>query len=125
MRITFAVMAALLALSACGSASEEVEVEGGPTIEFTQIGKPDGPIYTFVFTAPIDAEKLTQAAKQRCGAAQWCKVMGWTDKTKVAAAFPMTEPEAMAVQYNFTINRSTGLEEAVLSCPAFAEQCIE
>ena len=75
-----------------------------------------------------EAPALLAAAKDRCGAAAFCKVLGWTDPTKVAKALPMLDGEAEAVTFSYTFNRATGYEQTLWDCRVFPQadraQCL-
>lgn len=70
-------------------------------------------IFAVVFDPSSDRSAVEKAARDLCGSRQWCKVLGWTDEAFAGRAFPLTDREADATALSLTINRASGLDEAV------------
>lgn len=102
---------ALLAasLAACAGPSDKTD-----EIDWHPMG-PAG-IESFVIPAGADLDALRSAAKDRCAARAFCKLLGFAGEAARARAMPMTDPEAAAVRFDYTVNRATGLEQAIAAC---------
>ena len=57
-----------------------------------------------------DREATLAFSRRLCGNAEVCFVLFWTDPSKVAAGFPITEREAGAMVASYRRNRSTGAD---------------
>jgi hypothetical protein len=90
------------------SASFDFQPLGAVPDTFTLILKPDAK------TADIEA-----AARAHCGARSFCKVLGWIDPSRVARGMPMTDRELLGQVFNYSLNRSTGLDRAEFDCQQF------
>lgn len=71
--------------------------------------------YAVVFPPAASQAAVEGEARRKCAGKQWCKILGWTDPAYVATALPMTDREAAAQKFALTINRASGLDEAVWS----------
>ena len=71
---------------------------------------------TMILPADLPADQWDDAARKECGDRQWCKVFGWTDASFVARAMPMTDREAGALTFSYSLNRATGLDQALWDC---------
>ncbi len=69
--------------------------------------------FAVVFSASDDRAGVEAAAREKCQGRQWCKVLGWIDPAYAATAMPMTDREVQAQAFSLTINRSSGMDEAV------------
>lgn len=69
--------------------------------------------YAVVFSPQASRDDVEAEARKRCDGKQWCKVLGWTDAGYVATALPMTDREVSRQVFALTINRASGLDEAI------------
>lgn len=76
----------------------------------------------------MPAEGMLAAAKDKCGREQMCQVLAWTDRNAAARALPMTDPELAALAFSYSINRSSGHEQATWDCKRYPrnnpEECM-
>lgn len=72
--------------------------------------------YAGHFEPNTNADALTNKARDTCGTADQCMVFGWTDPSKQARGFPMTDREAQSLAFQYTINRLNGTEETRFRC---------
>jgi len=85
--------------------------------KFEKITK--GQVYAMLADPAMPAEKYLDYAKAKCVGQEWCKVMGWTDAKNKASAMPMLQREVDAQVFDYTLNRSTDLEQALWNCRVF------
>lgn len=83
-----------------------------PPADHTVTGR-HGPLVYIVMSeaAPRSAHAWRLAVRDACGKAHICNAKIWTDPTRAAQGFPMTELEANAIQAAYLINRATGADE--------------
>ncbi|MGE0178957.1 MAG: hypothetical protein AB7O91_03950 [Sphingomonas sp.] len=106
------------------AAAPAPEKAAAPAPAFSAIGRD---IHAMVFDPAMAAEAIRDAAKDRCGAAAFCQVHGWTARREAARAMPMTDPEVAAMGFTYTVNRSSGFESAMWDCrrwPRPAAECL-
>jgi len=109
-----------LGLAACSdqAAPQNAEASAPPErVRFTEQRLIAADTYAVVFPADAGRAAVEAAARERCEGRQWCKVLGWTDQSSAASALPMTDREAEAQAFSLTINRASGMDEAVWSDP--------
>jgi hypothetical protein len=106
----FVAIAALL--SSCGPATPDAK----PGIEFKSIGRN---LYAGEIPVGFSKVEIELAARNTCGSAPMCDVFGWRDKTRVAAALPMTDDEANALSFKYVINRTTSFQSTLWDCTQF------
>ncbi len=82
---------------------------------FSQVRTIAPDTYAVVFSSEASRDDVEVEARKRCSGKQWCKVLGWTDPDYVATAMPMTDREVSRQVFALTINRASGLDEAVWS----------
>jgi hypothetical protein len=102
-----AMVGLVLALAACGGSSSP---------EFRQM--PGQSVYAMIVPKGADPATLPALAKGQCGTAPQCNVYGWPEGA-AAAALPMTDQEAAALLFSYSLNRSTGYEQAVWNCRVY------
>lgn len=61
-------------------------------------------------------DSLEKAARAVCEGQTHCSVYGWRDASQAASAMPMLEREQAALDFSYTLNRSTGLERVLWNC---------
>ena len=86
----------------------------GAEPEFRLIGGKS--IFAMTFDPNSDPEAILAAARKRCSEFLHCQVQAWTQPDRAAGAFPMTDREVEAVAFSYTLNRTTGLDEASWEC---------
>lgn len=79
----------------------------------------DLPAYTVLLEPGVASQTLTDKARDLCGAASHCIVTAWTDSASVGRGWPLTDREAAAAVYTYSVNRTTGYEGEVWDCEAF------
>lgn len=104
---------ALLAVSACGEPAAPPVASSD--VDFSRSDEISTDAFAVVFDSSAGRSEVEVAARELCGARQWCKVFGWTDATSAARALPMTDRELEAQVFSLTINRASGMDEAVWS----------
>lgn len=77
--------------------------------------------YAMIIPQGMEPAEMPIAAKERCGTATYCKVLGWTYRSKAARALPMLDDEVNALVFDYTLNRSGGAEEALWDCKRFPQ----
>lgn len=129
---------ALATLAACTEApSEQAEAPEpaaadepeatGPEFEFTAMAQPG--YWAMLIPEGADAEQIELAAREQCGTASSCSVLGWTDERYLARAMPMTDREVDQLAVSYQLNRASGHEQLMWDCDRFAQEdpaaCIE
>jgi Cell Wall Hydrolase len=78
---------------------------------------------TGTFLLKVDAKTepalLADMARSACGARDYCKVMGWTDKSALAKALPLTDAQQAALAFSYLRNRNQNFEKALWNCKTF------
>lgn len=72
-----------------------------------------------VVPAGVGAIPAETAARKLCDGETHCQVLGFDDTSAKPTAMPMTDREAEALVFSYTLNRSSGHDEAVWKCPRF------
>jgi spore germination cell wall hydrolase CwlJ-like protein len=85
----------------------------------TELATDDG---SFLLT--LDAKKMTpdgfaQLAARTCGDRAYCKVMGWSDKTKTPAALPLQPTQIAALSFSYLRDQARGYDKALWNCTEF------
>lgn len=112
-------------LGGCGAGSEGGEgkgtqtPDGGAAPEFIAMRGEN--LWAMVLPQGADPAQFPVWAKERCGAAAFCKVFAWTDKASAARAMPLTDAELSALAFSYGLNRDTGFEQALWDCTRFAQ----
>ncbi|WP_272798847.1 hypothetical protein [Sphingobium sp. AntQ-1] len=107
---------AIVLLAMCGR-------DGGseaPTIDspvFKDIN--NGMVFSMVSAPGMDAERYLEAARSQCEGKQICQVIAWNDAENAGTAMPLLDREAQAVVFNYSLNRTTGFEQALWRCTKF------
>ena len=85
-------------------------------------------IFAMTFNAKADPQVLPELAREQCGKLPRCQVVAWTDAKYAARGFPMTNREAAALAFSYSLNRSTGFEKVIWDCRrwkrASADECM-
>ncbi|WP_206365669.1 cell wall hydrolase [Sphingomonas sp. AAP5] len=76
------------------------------------------------FLLVLDAKKMTadgfaQLATRTCGDRPYCKVMGWTDKTKLPSALPLQPVQIAALSFSYLRDRAHDYDKALWNCSEF------
>lgn len=58
-------------------------------------------------------DAVEEAARELCDGKDFCKVLGWPEGTSVPRGFPMTDREVSGQVFSYSLNRQTGMDEAV------------
>lgn len=119
--VVFGGLVILSALSAAlggggtDSASPDMKVR-----DARPIGPPGGGFFAVIVTGRKNSDTLTAEARKLCGGRTHCTVMAWTDEDLAGRGMPLTDREADAMVFNYAVNRSSGLEQALWDCDVFA-----
>lgn len=109
MRIAALILALLAACSA-----------PAPPADYTVLNRIGPLVFILVNPAmPVQAESWRRAVRQVCGDAHICNVKIWTDPSRAAQGFPMTDLEADAIEAAYLVNRATGADGFI--CHPFGE----
>lgn len=84
--------------------------------EIIEIGED---IYAMVIDPNSDADMFPKYARDACGSAKQCIVIGWTDGELAGRAMPLTEREANGVVFHYGLNRFTEHERSLWKCSTF------
>lgn len=76
-------------------------------------------IYAMIVDPNADADLFPKYARDACGSAKQCIVMGWTDTGLAGRAMPLTEREADGVLFHYGLNRVTEHERSLWKCSIF------
>lgn len=106
---------ALLSIIGCSEAATDKPPE--PVAHFSQSDELSADAFAVVFDSASPRPAIEAEARSLCGERQWCKVFGWTDAGSAARALPMTDRELEAQVFALTINRASGMDEAVWMRP--------
>ena len=68
------------------------------------------------FDQRSDPAEIVKLAREKCGAESFCMILGWTDSKFAARAMPMTDREVARQTFQYSLNRSTGLDEEKWDC---------
>lgn len=121
-----AIVVGLGVLSAIVSPPNASE-ESAPTVRLQSLalisgGRNDTQRTFSVVVPPSSPAGATEnAARDICSGATHCQVFGFFDAAAKATAMPMTEREARALVFSYTLNRSSGMDESMWDCAAFAD----
>lgn len=66
-----------------------------------------------------DATSLEKIARNECGPRDFCKVFAWQNRDAMAHGFPMTDREAAAMVFIYTVNRNNGFEQSLWNCAVY------
>ena len=99
------------------------KISGGQVVMRLPSGKAN-----FVVVNPrAGAGSALAMAKTLCGAGGTCRVLGWTSRAQIPAAFPLPAPARQTLQFSYSRDPS-GAEIALYNCDSFKglprEQCI-
>ncbi|MBL0914218.1 MAG: hypothetical protein IBJ13_01465 [Sphingopyxis sp.] len=73
-------------------------------------------VFAMTFDANSDPNAILAAARKKCNEFTHCQVHAWTQPDRAAGAFPMTDREVEALAFSYTLNRTTGMDEASWKC---------
>jgi hypothetical protein len=103
--------ACTLALAACGGQVAEPDVSKP---EFRAL--PGLNNWAMIIPAEIPSDEWRAAAREKCGSADFCGVYGWNNPTDAAQSLPMTDVEVASQIFSYSVNRTTGYEQALFDC---------
>ncbi len=66
-----------------------------------------------------DPDSFEALARAKCGVKSYCKVLGWTDASKVASSSDVSDAERSAMSFSFLRNSNAGFEKALWNCKEF------
>lgn len=119
-RMRLASLLFALPLAACGSNANEQSY-------FPNEQKIGPDIWAVEVPAAAEYAAVAAAAKELCGTAANCKVIGWPSGSALPPAFPLTDAEVSTQIASFTLNRATGAEELLVKCATIkapSERCM-
>lgn len=67
----------------------------------------------------MQPEAFAAIATRACGDRPYCKVMGWTDKTKVPAGLPLQQAQVASMSFSYLRDRAHGFDKALWNCAQF------
>lgn len=105
------VLAYALALAACGG---QVAEQSAAKPEFRAL--PGLNNWTMIIPSDIPSDEWRAAAREKCGSADFCGVYGWDNPTDAAQSLPMTDAEVASQIFSYSVNRTTGYEQALFDC---------
>lgn len=105
------VVAWVLALAACDG---QVAEPNAPEPEFRSL--PGLNNWAMIIPADLPSDEWRAAARDQCGSADFCGVYGWANPTDAAQSLPMTDREVAAQIFAYSVNRTTGFEQALFDC---------
>ena len=97
-----------------GGPSKVASAAKEPVIK--QIGED---IYAMIIDPKDNADLFPKYARDACGSAKQCIVMGWTDTELAGRAMPLTEREADGMVFHYGLNRFTEHERNLWKCSIF------
>ncbi|MEG3147912.1 cell wall hydrolase [Sphingomonas sp. RT2P30] len=75
------------------------------------------------FLVALDPRMLPEAyaaiATRTCGERPYCKVMGWTDRSKVPTALPLQQAQVAAMSFSYLRDKAHGFDKALWNCAEF------
>lgn len=104
-------VACALALAACDG--QELE-PGASKPEFRAL--PGLNNWAMIIPADTPPDEWRVAAREKCGGADFCGVYGWDNATDAAQSLPMTDAEVASQIFSYSVNRTTGFEQALFDC---------
>ena len=91
-----------------------------PTPEaFTESHEIAPTIFAVLIPAASAPDQVEVSARKLCEGATRCTVLGFTEKSLMPTAMPMTEREAAGQIYGYSLNRETGMDESLWDCSSF------
>lgn len=119
---------ALLGLAACGAPETsreagEAEAPGPVAVRFAERREISPSMFVVVIPAGSSRTGTEAAARELCDGEAFCKVMGWTDNSLLPRGFPLTDRELAGQAFSYTLNRNSGMDEAVWACDAASPDC--
>lgn len=78
-----------------------------------------GDTFLVVLDGKASPDSYPALALQTCGDRPFCKLMGWTDPARAAAALPLSEQQIAAQSFSYLRNRSNGFEKMLWNCRQF------
>jgi hypothetical protein len=64
-------------------------------------------------------ETYAAIATRTCGDRPYCKVMGWTDRSKVPTALPLQQAQVATMSFSYLRDRAHGFDKALWNCAEF------
>jgi hypothetical protein len=126
MKARYFAMTWLIVVAGCTPPATQrnaIKAQVEPAPEFREIG-PNGQ-FAMLIPSGLDPGRFDDLARERCGAREFCMVIGWTDPAVAARALPMTDREVTAQAFIYTLNRTTGFEQGLWDCRRFRRAAAE
>jgi len=73
-------------------------------------------IFAMTFDPRADPEKILAEARAKCTRFDFCQVHGWIDAERAAGNMPFTDREVEAIEFAYSLNRSTSLDRGLWNC---------
>lgn len=122
----------VIALAACSPRETPLEKDSpeqataAPVAKFNIIAGDD--VFSMIIPANMTPEQIIAAARDQCGAREFCQVHGWLKATDAARALPMTDREFEALAFQYAHNRTSGFESRSYNCDVWPtagpEECL-
>ena len=75
------------------------------------------------FLISLDPKMLPEAyaaiATRTCGDRPYCKVMGWTDRSKLPTGLPLQQAQVATMSFSYLRDRAHGFDKALWNCGEF------
>jgi hypothetical protein len=79
----------------------------------------DNNSFLILLDAKMPPEAFAAIAARACGDRPYCKVMGWTDKTRVPTALPLEQAQVATMSFSYLRDRPHGFDKALWNCAQF------
>ncbi len=119
-------IAALAPLSDAHKTGAALSDAAAATAESTAVSAAVAPISggdNNSFLVTLDPHMLPEAyaaiAARTCGERPYCKVMGWTDRTKMPTALPLQQAQVATMSFSYLRDRAHGFDKALWNCAQF------
>jgi spore germination cell wall hydrolase CwlJ-like protein len=120
------VIAALAPLSDAHKTGAALAEAAAATAEGTAVTASVSPIAggdNNSFLVSLDPHMLPEAyaaiAARTCGDRPYCKVMGWTDRSKLPTALPLQQAQVATMSFSYLRDKLHGFDKALWNCAEF------
>jgi len=79
----------------------------------------DNNSFLMTLDARMQPDAFAAIATHACGDRPYCKVMGWTDKSKVPTALPLQQAQVATMSFSYLRDRAHGFDKALWNCAQF------
>jgi spore germination cell wall hydrolase CwlJ-like protein len=100
--------AAIIAATTTAVTSSVAPIAGG-----------DNNSFLITLDPKMQPEAFAAIASRACGDRPYCKVMGWTDKSRVPTALPLQQAQVATMSFSYLRDRPHGFDKALWNCAEF------